>query len=200
MAPFCSSLSSSFPHLLPGGGSGGGGRAGTLTPAAWYPPPEGLSGRRWRVICSGGGGGSPLTRTTFCRIRGYLLCFSLKRFEGAPLSRGIGLRGEESEKQCISVLRTEVGRPWRLHLRSFSSSVAGGGPGITVGCSQRICHINGRGGAPSLLGCPPSRVRGGSPEGVQRICSFRFRHRRKLLNCFGEWSFVRCIYSAVLRP
>lgn len=36
------------------------------------------------------------------------------------------------------------------------------------------------GGTPILMGCPRSRVRGGSPEGDQSTCSFRFGLRRKL--------------------
>lgn len=46
-----------------------------------------------------------------CGPRLSCFAFHLSSSKGAPLSRGMGLRGEESEKQCISVLRMEIGGP-----------------------------------------------------------------------------------------
>lgn len=46
-----------------------------------------------------------------CGPRLSWFAFHLSSSKGAPLSIGMGLRGEESEKQCISILRMEGGGP-----------------------------------------------------------------------------------------
>lgn len=82
-----------FPLPLPGGGSSGGlGGGGELGRRLLFPLPDGLSGRRWRVICTGVGGGSLLINHTFCRLWSKTICFAfhLSFVKGASLSRGIG--------------------------------------------------------------------------------------------------------------
>lgn len=107
LVPLCA-----FPLPLPGGGSGGG-RAGMWTSAACIPLARGalrkalagdlLRSRGWECFDQ--------PHFVDCGLRLSCFAFHLSSSKGAPLSRGIGLRGEESGKQCISVLRMEVGGP-----------------------------------------------------------------------------------------
>lgn len=107
LVPLCA-----FPLPLPDGGSGGG-RAGMWTSAACMPLAGGALRKALAGDLLGSWGWECCDRPHFVDCGPRLSCFAfhLSSSKGTPLSRGMGLGGDESEKQCVSVLRMEVGGP-----------------------------------------------------------------------------------------
>lgn len=178
LVPLCA-----FPlSLLRGGSGGGGGGGGGAELGRRFllranPQPEGHPGRRWRVVCAGVGvGGAWTSHILWARSETVCFAFHLSFLKRVALWRGIGWRGEEEGKQCISVLRTEVGSEGCSYV-PLPAAPAPEGPGSQSDAPSGSVTRTGE-GALRFPGAalPPSCVRGRGPKGGQTECAlFPFR-------------------------
>lgn len=89
VAPFCSSLSSSFLHLLPGGGSGGG-SSRDLDSCCLVPPARGALGKALAGDLCGRRGWKPLDEPHFVESEAVCFAFRLSVLKGHRCREGLG--------------------------------------------------------------------------------------------------------------